>query len=334
MPDAKKADSDSLFRVRRRYPGAAVHSAWERLLLWRPIVDLDRSVEKAIFLAGLARSGTTWLSRTLNYRNDFRHINEPFTPWRFRNCDAFPLALYLRPDDTSPKYVEPARRLITGEEGFNYMTHHYNRRVFCSRRMIKEVRANLWLKWVHERFPGMRIVLLLRHPIATVNSRVKRGNANYFARLFEEPTLIEDHLMPFREEMERLLGASDFEQRIFTWCVDHYVPLRQCRPGDLHLSFYERFSEEPESEIDALFKYVDVQYGDDVFAFVKRPSPVTRKDAAINTGKSVVGLWREEISSEDVAKAMRILALFGLDRVYGEGPMPDPKAAQAMLAAL
>src|SRR5580700_4231757 len=138
MPDAKKADSDSLFRVRRRYPGAAVHSAWERLLLWRPIVDLDRSVEKAIFLAGLARSGTTWLSRTLNYRNDFRHINEPFTPWRFRNCDAFPLALYLRPDDTSPKYVEPARRLITGEEGFNYMTHHYNRRVFCSRRMIKE----------------------------------------------------------------------------------------------------------------------------------------------------------------------------------------------------
>jgi hypothetical protein len=333
MRDAKKPDSESVFRVRRRYPGAAVHSLWERLLLWRPVVDLDRSVQSCIFLAGIARSGTTWLARVINYRNDFRHINEPFTPWRARNCDAFRYALYLRPDETSPAYVDPARRLITGEEGFNYMTHHYNRRVFCKRRMIKEVRANLWLKWLHERFPGMPIALLMRHPIATVNSRIKRGNANYFAQLFDEPTLIEDHLMPFREEMERLREASDFEQRIFSWCVDHYVPLRQCRPGDLHLAFYERFSEAPEPEIDALMKYFNVEYSDDIYAFVKRPSPVARKDAAINTGKSVVGLWREEISAENIAKAMRILALFGLDRVYGEGPMPDPQAAQAMLAA-
>jgi hypothetical protein len=333
MPDVKPVSTDNVFRVRRRYPGAAVHSFWERLLLWRPLFDLERSVESCIFLAGLARSGTTWLARVLNYHNDFRHINEPFTPWRGRDCKAFTYALYLRPNETSPTYVDPARRLITGEEGFNYLTHHYNRRVFCSRRMIKEVRANLWLKWLHERFPGMPIVLLMRHPIATVNSRIKRGNANYFLELFDEPALIEDHLMPFRDEMERLRDGSDFEQRIFSWCVDHYVPLRQCRPGDLHVAFYERFSESPETEIEALFKFVNVTYSDDVFSFVKRPSPVARKDAAINTGKSVVGLWREEISAEDVAKAMRIMALFGLDRVYGEGPMPDPAAAQAMLAA-
>ena len=121
MPDAKKADSDSVFRVRRRYPGAAVHSVWERMLLWRPVVDLDRSVEKCTFLAGLARSGTTWLSRTLNYRNDFRHINEPFTPWRFRNCDAFPLALYLRPGDTSPKYVDACRKAAARTAGSWHM---------------------------------------------------------------------------------------------------------------------------------------------------------------------------------------------------------------------
>jgi hypothetical protein len=284
-------------------------------------------------LAGIARSGTTWLASVLNYRNDFRHINEPFNPWRGRHVDAFLYGRYLRPDESGSEYVDPARRLITGAEGFNYVTHHYNRRIFCMRRMIKEVRANLWLKWLHETFPGMPIVLLLRHPIATVNSRMKRGNTNYFARLFDEPELIEDHLLPFRDEMERLRDASDFEQRIFSWCVDHYVPLRQCRPGDLHLAYYEHFSETPETEIDALFKYVAVKYGDDIYSFVKRPSPVTFKDAAIKTGKSVVALWREEISAEDVAKAIRILALFGLDRLYDDGPMPDPKAAEALLAA-
>jgi hypothetical protein len=333
MADGTKQANSGLFRVRRRYPGAAVHSVWERILLWRPIIDLDRSPRACIFLAGLARSGTTWLASVLNYRNDFRHINEPFNPWRGRNCDAFLYGRYLRPEESAKEYVDPARRLITGAEGFNYVTHHYNRRVFCTRRMIKEVRANLWLKWLHERFPEMPIVLLLRHPIATVNSRMKRGNTNYFARLFEEPELIEDHLKPFRDEMDRLRDGSDFEQRIFSWCVDHYVPLRQCRPGDLHLAYYEHFSETPETEIDSLFKYVAVKYGDDVYSFVKRPSPVTRKDAAINTGKSVVELWREEISAEDVAKAVRILALFGLDRLYNDGPMPDPSAAEALLAA-
>ena len=332
MPDANTPASKGLFHVHRPYPGAAVHAAWERFLLWRPIVDLDRSPRSCIFLAGIARSGTTWLASVLNYHNDFRHINEPFNPWRGRNCDAFLYGRYLRPEESAKAYVEPARRLITGAEGFNYVTHHYNRRVFCSRRMIKEVRANLWLKWLHEHFPGMPIVLLLRHPIATVNSRIKRGNSNYFARLFDEPELIEDHLRPFLDEMNRLRDASDFEQRIFSWCVDHYVPLRQCRPGDLHLAYYEHFSESPEAEVDSLFKYVAVKHGDD-YSFVKRPSPVARKDAAIITGKSVVGLWREEISAVDVAKAMRILALFGLDRIYDEGPMPDPKAAEAMLAS-
>lgn len=332
MPDATKPAMNSPFHVRRRYPGAAVHSVWERLLLWRPVVDLNRSPAACIFLAGLARSGTTWLASALNYRNDFRHINEPFTPWRGRHVEAFLYARYLRPEESGSEYVDPARRLITGAEGFNYVTHHYNRRVFISRRMIKEVRANLWLKWLHGRFPEMPIVLLLRHPIATVNSRMKRGNSNYFARLFDEPELIADHLTPFRDEMERLRGASDFEQRIFSWCVDHYVPLRQCSPGDLHLTYYEHFAETPETEIASLFKYVNVEYGDDVFSFVKRPSAVARKDAAINTGKSVVAQWREEISAQDIAKAMRILALFGLEKLYNEGPMPDPSAAEALLA--
>lgn len=333
MPDATKPATTGLFRVQRRYPGAAVQSPWQRLLLWRPVFDFDRSAKSCVFLAGLARSGTTWLASVINYRNDFRHINEPFNPWRGGVSDAFLYGLYLRPDELADKYVQPARRLITGAQGFNYMTHHYNRRIFCTRRMIKEVRANLWLKWLHERFPEMPIALLLRHPIATVNSRMKRGNTNYFARFFDEPQLIADHLQPFRDEMDRLRGATEFEQRIFSWCVDHYVPLRQCRPGDLHLAYYEHFSETPETEIDALFKYFGVAYGDDVFSFIKRPSAVTRKDAAIKTGKSVVALWREEIPSEDIAKAMRILALFGLDRVYGEGAMPDPKAAEALLAS-
>src|SRR5450755_3715811 len=114
MPDATKPTPEGLFRVRRRYPGAAVHSLRERILLWRPVIDLDRSARSCVFLAGLARSGTTWLASVINYHKDFRHINEPFNPWRGGVSDAFLYGLYLRPDESADKYVLPARRLVTG----------------------------------------------------------------------------------------------------------------------------------------------------------------------------------------------------------------------------
>jgi hypothetical protein len=40
--------------------------------------DLNNDFRNTIFLAGTGRSGTTWLSNIINYKNEYRYMFEPF----------------------------------------------------------------------------------------------------------------------------------------------------------------------------------------------------------------------------------------------------------------
>ena len=298
---------------------------------WRPVIDYGLGHRNTVFLAGSGRSGTTWVAALINYRGDYRYITEPFNPEHSSFCRDFVYALYLRPDNRSQRYLRPARNLITGRAGFNRKTHQFNKRVLCRRRLIKEVRAHLWLKWLYERFPGLPIILLMRHPCAVALSRTKRKLPNFFAEIFAQRELFEDFLAPFRPQLEAARHASEWEQRIFSWCVQHYVPLHQFRKGEIHLAFYEAFAENPEVEIDRMFSFLGTSYDSQVFDGVRKPSPVTRRGAAILTGESLVARWQTEMPNDRIRRALAILSLFGLDAIYAQDPMPNVDNALAML---
>jgi len=282
-------------------------------------------------LAGSGRSGTTWIASLINYKGDYRYITEPFNPEHTPGCESFNYALYLRPENRTDKYLRPARQLITGRAGYNRLTHQFNKRHLCRKRLIKEVRAHLWLKWLHVQFPGLPIILLLRHPCAVVLSRTKRKLPNFFDDLFAQKELFEDFLQPFRHEIEQAGSASDWEQRMFAWCIQHYVPLQQFREGDIHLAFYEHFAENPSAELRRLFSFLGRSYDETIFDTLKRPSPVTRKGAAILTGESLVARWKNEVPESVVRRSFEILSIFGLDKIYSEDAMPNAANALAML---
>jgi hypothetical protein len=46
---------------------------------------------------------------------------------------------------------------------------------------------------------------------------------------------------------------------------------------------------------------------------------------------SSVDGWRAHVGARQLERTAEILALFGLDRVYGEGPMPDPSGAYSLM---
>src|SRR4029077_19430003 len=131
---------------------------------------------------------------------------------------------------------------------------------------------------------------------------------------------------------EAAKDADEFSKRIYMWCVNHYVPLRQFAPGEMHLAFYENVVEYPREEIRKLFAFLDERYDDKVYEAVKRPSEVTRPDAAILTGKSIVGHWKEEVGPEQPRRSIDILRRFGLDAIYDEQPMPKVEAENAFFS--
>jgi hypothetical protein len=283
-------------------------------------LDLDRDHRSSVFLAGSGRSGTTWVSEIINHRNGYRLIFEPFHPGI---CKNFRRKQYLRPDDRREEYLGLARKVLTGGLRSSW-TDRFNRKFVARRRLIKDIRANLLLGWMRENFPGMPIVLLLRHPCAVAASRLALGWRDSLSETMEQEELVEDFLSPMEAEIRAARHA--FERHVFSWCIDNYVPLRQFGPGEIHLAFYENFVVHPEDEIRRLFAFLGEDFDRRVYRALRRPSPLSRKGESPS-----VDAWRHSVSGSQLERAVEILGLFELDRLYGEGTMPNPSGAHALM---
>jgi hypothetical protein len=299
-------------------------SAWRQLY-----VDNDADHRKTTFLAGSGRGGTTWIAELINHDNEYRFMFEPFFAHFVPEAGAFRNRQYLRPGDDDPAFLDPARLILTGRVR-NPWIDNFNHRVVVKKRLIKDIRANMFLKWLDVHFPGMRIVLLLRHPLAVASSRLHHEWKNDLADFLRQDALMADHLEPYR----RLIETTDepFEKHVLQWCIENWIPLQQFRRGEIHLAFYENFSVEPRAEIERLFAFLGKPVTEKVLGQVERPSRMAwaRKDGSA-PHTSDPDAWRPYVSSERLARSLDILARFGLDAVYGPASLPNPDAAQALL---
>ena len=288
-------------------------------------VDLGKGDHKSsVFLAGSGRSGTTWLSQIINHRRRYRYVFEPFNPREVGPFGHFRTKQYLRPDDRREEFLEPARLALTGRLRDPW-TDRFNGRIVARRRLIKDIRANLLLGWMRANFPGMPIILLLRHPCAVVTSRLALGWKDNLSETMEQQELVEDFLLPMEAEIRAAQG--DFERHLFLWCIDNYVPLMQFGAGELHLAFYENLLARPGEELRSLFASLDESFDERVYRKLRHPSPLSRKNAP---APSLEG-WRTRVGSHQLERTIEILHLFGLDRLYGGGAMPDPSGAYALM---
>ncbi|MUL36509.1 sulfotransferase domain-containing protein [Gloeocapsopsis dulcis] len=299
------------------------NSRWKHLF-----VELNSDYKQAIFLAGTGRSGTTWVSSIINYNNNYRDIFEPFHPYKVSIFEHFRYRQYLRPDNQQQEFIQPAKAILSGKIK-NQWTDQFNKKVLCQKRMIKDIRANFLLKWLHHNFPEVPIILLFRHPCAVVNSKLQLGWGNHLDELLAQPELVEDFLQPFKQEIAA--AKTDFEKQVFLWCLENYVPLKQFAPEEIHLTFYENFCKEPKAEIERLFTFLGKKFDDTVFATLNKPSATSRQESAIITTGNVVDSWKKHITEEQLTRAIEILSLFGLNTIYSQEPLPNISGAYTLM---
>jgi hypothetical protein len=294
-----------------------------------PLVRLARKIRirlyvdrhdyrQTVLLAGTARSGTTWLMELLNFDDHYRSLFEPLHPRLVADRGFRPIQ-YLQPGNLDPGYYQPLAAVLAGRVRHSW-TDKFNRKIWVRQRLIKCIHANLLLKWVKVNFPEVPIVLLLRHPCAVANSRLKLGLPAPIDQFLAQEPLLADHLAPFAGLLQT---ASDpFERHILMWCVEHYVPLRQLGESERSLVFYEHLVSRPASELERLCAFVGRPYKPAMQSFVRRPSAVTKSHSAVMTGQDLVEGWRQAIRPAQVMLAMDRLAAFGLDGLYGPEGWP------------
>jgi hypothetical protein len=226
----------------------------------------------------------------------------------------------MRSGAQDPEFLAVARSIVTGRVRHPW-TERFNRRLVADRRIIKEDFANLMMKWLHVNFPGMPLILLLRHPCAVALSFVTHGYRGAVAPLLDREELVADFLHPWADEIRE--AQDTFERTMFLWCVETLVPLKQCAPGDFHVVFFENLVRHPESEVARLFSHLGKSMDGLDLEKLKVPSLTARRaSSAVWTGMDPAEAWKSKVTPEQRRRALEILARFGLDRIYGDDPMP------------
>lgn len=292
---------------------------------------LDRGQPSAtIFLAGMGRSGTTWAGNIMNHNGGHRIMFEPFSPSHVREARSFEYIQYLNPSDRNPTLLKAARRILTGRVS-NGWVNQDNHGLFHTRRIIKEIKCNLMLRWLREVCPSMPIVLIVRHPLAVAASWLKlgwgvelAGGRTDYEIIGSQQTLLDDFPV-IRQAMGSLDNNSLFEKIIFEWSVFHLLPFRQFSQGELFLLVFENLILKPEEEVRRLFDYLEMPVDWDRMSDVLRTASRTNylnRDAT----QDKIGLlndWKSEFSEKQMERAHCILSMFSLRNLYDEAGKPS-----------
>lgn len=284
----------------------------------------DPDLRKSILVAGTARSGTTWLGDLIASELPSRILFEPFNPHLVAEYREFSYFQYLEPGTANPSFHAYAQSVFTGKIR-NRWIDRQNERIFSNYRIIKEIRANLALKWLHDSFPEVPILLLIRHPCAVVLSRMELGWAtdSDIESFLSQPDLVEDHLAPY---MDVIQGArTNEEKHAVIWCVSNLVPLKQCQPEEIKFVYYENLCIQAEVELAGIFKTISHEYTEQIGRKIDLPSQTTRNSSAVVTGSDRIKSWKKGLDDSQIDKILRVVESFGLGHLYGDSFLPQEK---------
>lgn len=303
-------------------------SQWKKLARYA-FIDLELAPDSTTFISGMARSGTTWLAETLNYDNSQRDVLEPFLPAKVGAARVFKTNQYLNPENRDPVLIRHARKILSGNFRSRW-SDWGNRRFISTRRIVKDVRTNLMLKWLLGLRPGMRTLFLIRHPLSIYASwkklgwgrgtEAKRGD---FEEVISQADLLADYPL-VANGLARINPADYFEKSIFLWGILHYVPFRQLNPQDCLFVYYENLVLKPEEELGRIFSHLNRPFDFSALSHkIRVPSKTNYHDRNFSIApETLIQGWKKEFSGEEISRSHEILDIFGLRRLYDENGFP------------
>jgi hypothetical protein len=282
--------------------------------------DTAGGPEHAVLIAGVARSGTTWLAEVLAAQLHARLLFEPFNPLQVEGFRPFEYLQYKRPDEDDPALERFVTDVLSGRLRDPGWIDRMVSVLDPEARVVKAVRACLMLRWIHDRFPRTPTILIVRHPCAVAASFAKLG---WSARqdlesILRQRALLDDQL----EDVEEFLRSdlSPHEEVAAVWCVNHRVALRQCTGSTVVHVYYEDLVARPERELPRIFEAMGRAFHDSALGRLGRPSRTTKSEPPRPDRDRGEPAWREALIRSQEADIEGIVRDFGLDHLYdGQG---------------
>lgn len=274
-----------------------------------------------MIVAGTARSGTTWLANIIASQISCRIMFEPFNPGMIEAFSQFHTFQYMRPTEKNSQLLSYCQRVFSGEIRHRWIDRQVDT-VFPRYRLIKDIRANLFLKWIHDSFPEVPLLFIVRHPCAVALSRIQLDWATDtdIESFLSQPKLVDDFLADKTDVIRQVKTVEG--KHALIWCISHLVPIKQFRSKGLTVVFYENLCTCPESEIPKIFQAIGHNYDNAVFGLMSKPSMTSSHTSAVVTGEDKIARWKEKLSSKQIDSILSVVRHFGLDYIYGDSSIP------------
>lgn len=286
------------------------------------------------FIAGMGRSGTTWVGAVVNHDFSYRILFEPFLPHDVPAASVFGPYAYVPPSDADPGRRRAAETILSGRTPRGTVDRDHRGRVF-RKRIIKEVRCNLMLGFLKTLRPAMPMVFLVRNPFAVTASwlRLQWGTVAHESRLELDVILEHDELLAHFPAVRSALGAIDrsdaFERTIFQWGLVHLVPLRHLVSGQALLVRYEDLVRTPRPVVAQLAGYLQVPMeGPSLERALERTAATDFLHRGPHVSHDdVLTDWQRVLTPRQIVRGHEILELLGVDDLYDAEGMPTPALA-------
>jgi len=204
---------------------------------------------------------------------------------------------------------------------------------FClkpNRYVVKFINGKELINWFEENY-NIKVVYMLRHPIATALSRINWRWQNIndrFSFMFNDEIFLErapSSLVGYAKKM--LQKGSEIEKNVTGWCLENYVPLKHLDQTNWLFTSYENLLINPEIECKILKNSLNLSNSSLMLQQINSPSGsvsaykntnklMTSSDS--DSKKYLAEKWRTKISDEDEEKAFEILNTFEID-IYPKG---------------
>lgn len=295
-------------------------------------LELNHRPSRTALVLGSGRSGTTWVAEAIARRYGSRLLFEPFHP--ILGAVHNELRLFSTPAGSPVE--QTFRRVLAGRVRSVHIDQLPVARLPRSR-VVKDIHAGNLLPWFRAGFPALPIVFVVRHPIAASLSRLRAG---VFYGLGDYLETAAGRADAERSPVAAWLPLYDRHRAhdeplvrlVAEWCIENVYPLACAEDAGVSPAFYETIVASPVEELTRLAIPCEGALGPAAQAAptvgeLRRPSAMDwlgTAAAARESGdwKRLLSRWREEVPPSTVERCLDILSDFGLDRLYGEGPMP------------
>jgi hypothetical protein len=220
--------------------------------------------------------------------------------------------------------------------------------VVCARlshsRIVKDVHAANMLPWFRANYPAVPVVFAVRHPIAASLSRLRASSFYGLGAYLETPAGRSDAenspvsaWLPLYDDYRK--HSEPLVRLVAEWCIENVHPLSFIDDAGIALAFYETIVLDPVSELTRLSEHCRDALGSATrnrftVSEARRPSAMDWFGTAAAARQSDdweqrLSRWTSEVPRPAVDRCLGVLSDFGLDRLYGNGPLPakTPSAA-------